>query len=113
MYRVTRLSQPVVRELQRARGLDQSHAAQIGEMSRYGGLWQAQDLDQVTDAQLAGDEQVEQPDSRRIGEALEQHIEIIDVDIGRGRVCGTRGGATGSNVTGVREQAGSYLRIRI
>ena len=68
-------------------------------------LRQVEDLDDVADAELAGAEQIENADPRRVGKALEQGVQIID------------GGQVGSRAAHGRsvriQEDGSNLDIRI
>ena len=73
---VHRIGKAVVRDLQLGPGLDESGAPQIGEMTGYGGLSQAQHADDIADAELAGGEDVQDADTGRVGETLEQGIQL-------------------------------------
>lgn len=78
MNGVLRLRETIVRKFPFARRVDESHSAQIGQMTRHCGLWQAENVDDIADAELPCGENAENPDAGRISEALEDRIEIID-----------------------------------
>lgn len=70
--------EPVVRELPLASHLDEAHATQIGQMTRHRRLWQSEDVHHIADAELSGGEDAQDADARRISEALEDGVEILD-----------------------------------
>jgi hypothetical protein len=78
VHGVLRLREAIVRKLPFARRVDESHPAQVGEMTRHGRLWQAENVNDVANAKLARDEDAEDADTRRIGKALEDGVEVID-----------------------------------
>jgi len=75
---VLRLGEAVVREFPFARRLDEPHSAQVGQMARHGRLWQAENVHDVADAELSSGEDAEDANTRRIGETLEDRVEVID-----------------------------------
>lgn len=76
VHGVRRLGEPVVGELPLARGLHHPGPAEIRQMPRDRRLRQGKDLDDVAHAQLAGGEDAQDADACRIGEALEEHVQI-------------------------------------
>jgi len=78
MYGMLRLGQTVVSELKLACRPDESHSPEVGEMPRNRGLREAEDVDDIANAELPRDEQAQDSDARRIGEALEHAVEIVD-----------------------------------
>ena len=94
MHCVSRLRQAVVREFPLARRRDEAHAPQVGEVPRDGRLREREDLDDVADAELPRGEHAEDADARRVGEALEDRVEVVDGRGGDG---------------GCQKRSGSYL----
>jgi len=78
MHGEARVGEAVVREFPFSRDLNEAGSMQVTEVPRDGGLRKPQELDQVTNTELASDEEVEDPNPGRVGEAAEQKIEICD-----------------------------------
>ena len=76
MHGVLRLGEAVMCVLGLARDLDEATAPQVGEVPGHQRLWQVEQLDQVTDTELAGGEQIQNSQPRRVGKAAEQRFEI-------------------------------------
>jgi len=73
-----RCCKAVIRELEVAFYLDETHSAQVGEMPRHSWLRKVEYLDDVAYAQFAGGKETQYPDSSRIGKALEYSIKVIN-----------------------------------
>jgi hypothetical protein len=69
--RVTRCRQSVVHPESFFAGVDQSRPPQVGEMSRRFGLRNSQALVDMTDADLAGEQEAQNPQPGRVRERLE------------------------------------------
>ena len=76
MDRVLGLGEAIVRELRCSRRFHEPHAPQVGEVSGHGGLRKPQDVDEIADTELPGGETAQDVNARRIGEALEDGVEI-------------------------------------
>jgi hypothetical protein len=58
-----------------AAGFDKTSAAQIGQMPRGGGLWHVEDIDEITDAKFATEEEAKNAESGRVGASPEGAID--------------------------------------
>jgi len=67
-----------MRELRIACYVNQARSTQISEVARHGWLWEAEDVDDIADAQLSGGEETQDSDSCGISESFENCIEIAD-----------------------------------
>jgi len=72
----TGIGKPVVGELPLPRDLDETGSMEVAKMTRDGGLRDREDLDEVADAELPGDEQIQDANPGRVREAPEEEIEI-------------------------------------
>lgn len=70
--------EPIVRELRLARGLDESRPSEVCQVPRDRRLGQSQDIYEIAHAELAGRQQTEDPDSRRISEPAEYVVQVVD-----------------------------------
>ena len=68
--------QPVVGKLPIPVDLYEPRPVQVAQVARDGRLGCLEEIDQIADAELAGDEQIENPNPGRVGEATEEKIEI-------------------------------------
>lgn len=84
MHRQGRLGEAVVRELPFTRDVDQAGAVKVAEVPGDGGLRQDQQADQVADAELAGDEKIQDANPRGVREASKKEIEVSQ-GVGGGR----------------------------
>jgi hypothetical protein len=73
-----RLCQAVVGELPIAGDLNEAGTMEVAEVARDGRLGKRKELDKVADTQLAGNEQIQDPNPSRVREAAEKEIEIRD-----------------------------------
>ena len=78
MDSVFRRGKTVVSELQVTLRVDQTHSPQVREMSRYSGLGEPKNLNDIADTQLAGGEEAQYSDSSWVGKTFEDSIEVID-----------------------------------
>lgn len=78
MHRMRRLREAIVCVLRFPRDFDEAGAPEVGEMARHERLGQLEDVDQVAHAELAGGEQVQDPQPGRVGESAEERFEIGD-----------------------------------
>jgi hypothetical protein len=74
----SRFGESVVRELPVAVHLNEPSPMEIPEVAGDGGLGKLEEVDKVADAELPGDEQIQDPDPGWIGEAAEEEIEVCD-----------------------------------
>jgi hypothetical protein len=93
-----RLCQAVVGELPIAGDLYQACPMEVAEVARDGRLRKRKELDKVADAQLAGDEHIQDPNPSRVGEAAEEEIEICDRISGLWRHAWSRSCVCGYNL---------------
>jgi hypothetical protein len=70
------IGEPVVGELPLPRDFDETGPMKVAKMTRDGGLRKREDLDQVADAELPGDEQIQDANPGRVRETPEEEIEI-------------------------------------
>ena len=78
MHRMRRFGEAIVCVLRLARDVDEAGAPEVGEMARHERLGQLEDVDQVAHTELAGGEQVQNPQPGRVGEPAEERFEIGD-----------------------------------
>lgn len=76
MNRVAGLGQPVVRELPLTGDLDEFCHSEHGEVARDGGLREVENFDDIADAQLTGGEQTQDAEPGRVGERLEEGVNV-------------------------------------
>ncbi len=55
---------------------DKAGGPERAEVSRDGRLWQFEDFDDVTHAELSSGEEAQDAEARRIGEGLEEGVEV-------------------------------------
>src|SRR5688500_16415512 len=84
MDRIGGRREPVMCEVPRAGHVDEPRGAERGQVARDRRLRQAEKLDDVADAQLAGGEQAENAEPGGVGERLEEGVEVGDGPAGRG-----------------------------
>lgn len=71
-------SKTVVRKPEVAFYLDETHSAQISQVSGNGRLRQIENLNHIEDTQLACGKETQDSDPRWIGKALEHPVEVVD-----------------------------------
>ena len=76
MHSVLRLGETVVCVLGLAGDFDETTAPQVREVPGYEWLWQVEQLDEITDTELAGSEQIQDSQPCRVGKSAEQRFEI-------------------------------------
>lgn len=78
MHLIRGLGQPVMREVRVPLRGDQPGLAEICQVSGYRRLRDVEDFDEVADAHLGHDQQVQKPNPRRISEAAENRVELVE-----------------------------------
>lgn len=73
-----RLCEAVMRELPLARDFDEPSSMEVSKVPRDARLREGEDLDKVADAELTGDEQIQDANPGGVRKASEEQIEIGD-----------------------------------
>jgi hypothetical protein len=85
MNREIGVSKSVVRELPLPRHFDETGSMEVAKVTRDGGLREREELDEVADAELPSDQQIQDTNPGRVREAPKEKIEISNRVGGAGR----------------------------